>query len=433
VEPRASPGALASVKEKDMGIGPEAPASLDLDGLLVGLPPAGAWTCLVEIDDVAFGLRCDGAATTVVPVTGINDSWDFEFAVGAADWSAFCSVPRPRGYTTAQAMVATSGARPVRGDRAVWARAAVVVDRVLDALRDASTTTPAAARNPEPPQSPLGLSPIVGRYLTVEVDGTRQRLYHESAGTGPALLCLHTAGADSRQFRYLLEDPELTARWTVIAFDMPWHGRSEPPTGWQEETYRLTTDTYAATVLAVVDALELERPVLAGCSMGGAIALYLASTHGDRFTGVCALEGGLGNPSRFVEWTNRGDVDHSRFLTSWVGGLIAPASPAGPAAQTLWGYAQSGPGVYQGDTYFYSQDLPRHTEALQPAGCPLYVFSGEYDYSATTEMSREAATRLGGHLVEMPGKGHFPMSEDPVSFAEHLYPVLDLLHDKYER
>jgi hypothetical protein len=225
----------ASVKEKDMGISPEAPASLDLDGLLVGLPPAGAWTCLVEIGDVAFGLGGDGPATTVVPVTGINDSWDFEFAVGAADWSAFCSVPRPRGYTTAQAMVATSGARPVRGDRAVWARAAVVVDRVLDALRDASTTTPAAARNPEPPASPLGLSPIVGRYLTVEVDGARQRLYYESAGTGPALVCLHTAGADSRQFRYLLEDPELTARWTVVAFDMPWHGRSEPPTGWQEE------------------------------------------------------------------------------------------------------------------------------------------------------------------------------------------------------
>jgi pimeloyl-ACP methyl ester carboxylesterase len=48
-------------------------------------------------------------------------------------------------------------------------------------------------------------------------------------------------------------------------------------------------------------------------------------------------------------------------------------------------------------------------------------------------MSREAATRLGGHLVEMPGKGHFPMSEDPVGFAGYLYPVLDLLHDKYER
>src|SRR5690606_3459399 len=132
--------------------------------------------------------------------------------------------------------------------------------------------------------------------------------------------------------------------------------------------------TYEATVLAVIDALGLHRPVLLGCSMGGSMALYLASRHGERFTGVCALEGGLGNPGRFVEWTNRVDVDHSSFLVSWVGGLIAPGSPAAPRAETLWGYAQSGPGVYQGDTYFYSVDFPRHTADLVPASCPLVVF-----------------------------------------------------------
>jgi pimeloyl-ACP methyl ester carboxylesterase len=120
-------------------------------------------------------------------------------------------------------------------------------------------------------------------------------------------------------------------------------------------------------------------------------------------------------------------VDHSTFLTSWVGGLIAPTSPDGPRNQTLWGYAQSGPGVYQGDTYFYSQDLPKHAQDLSPATCPLYVFSGEYDYSATTEMSRDAAQRLGGELVDMRTKGHFPMSEDPVGFAGYLYPVLEKL------
>jgi pimeloyl-ACP methyl ester carboxylesterase len=83
--------------------------------------------------------------------------------------------------------------------------------------------------------------------------------------------------------------------------------------------------------------------------------------------------------------------------------------------------------VYQGDTYFYSQDLPRHAQDLSPATCPLYVFSGEYDYSATTDMSRDAAQRLGGELVDMRTKGHFPMSEDPVGFAGYLYPVLEKL------
>ena len=42
-------------------------------------------------------------------------------------------------------------------------------------------------------------------------------------------------------------------------------------------------------------------------------------------------------------------------------------------------------------------------------------------------MSRAAAEKLGGELIVMPGRGHFPMSEDPEGFAEHLMPVLEVL------
>jgi pimeloyl-ACP methyl ester carboxylesterase len=57
-------------------------------------------------------------------------------------------------------------------------------------------------------------------------------------------VCLHTAGADSIEFRHLLVDPEITGRYRVIAFDMPWHGRSLPPDGWWNEEYKLTRDFY---------------------------------------------------------------------------------------------------------------------------------------------------------------------------------------------
>jgi pimeloyl-ACP methyl ester carboxylesterase len=396
---------------------------------LAGLPACHPWSALLEIGDLRFGVRVADGELSLADDVSINSSWDFSFSISATEWSEFCALPVTRGNTSAQALVATRGANRVRGSREVWARAAGAIDRVIEAVRAHGRAAPPVRPAPRP--APLGLGPIEGRYLTVEIEGEARRIYVESAGAGVPLLCLHTAGADSRQFRHLLEDPELTSHYRVVAFDLPWHGRSDPPEDWQTQRYALTTETYAATVLAVTDALRLSRPVLLGCSMGGAIALYLASRYGELFTGVCALEGGLGNPGRFVDWTHRADVDHSAFLTSWVGGLIAPGSPAGPRAQTLWGYAQSGPGVYQGDTYFYSQDLPRYAGDLGPAGCPLYVFSGEYDYSATTEMSRAAAEQLGGELIEMPGRGHFPMSEDPAGFAEYLFPVLDLLHAKY--
>ncbi|MDL9948163.1 alpha/beta hydrolase [Gordonia sp. ABSL11-1] len=373
-----------------------------------------------------MGIEVVDSRLRVVDDIGINASWDFEYVLSKQEWDEFCAIPPARGFTSAQAIVATQGADRIRGDRATWARGAAVIDRVLEACRrSAHDAQPAPATSPAPNRPALGVGPITGRYIHLDVEGSRRRIYFESAGQGPAIVCLHTAGADSRQYRYMLEDGELTEKYTVYAFDMPWHGRSDPPDDWESTRYALTTDTYAATVLSFIEALDIHTPILVGCSMGGAIGLYLAAHHGDLFSGVCALEGGLGNPRRFVEWTNRADVDHSTFLVSWVGGLIAPTSPRGPRTQTLWGYAQSGPGVYQGDTYFYSHDLPRRVVDIPQASCPLYVFSGEYDYSATTEMSRDAADRLGGELIDMRTKGHFPMSEDPVGFARYLYPVLE--------
>ncbi|GAA5164360.1 hypothetical protein GCM10023321_52700 [Pseudonocardia eucalypti] len=386
------------------------------------LPACHPWRALLEIGPLRVGVHAEDRRLTLSDQVTINSSWDFEFTVSRREWAEFVTRPTGRGLTSAQALVATRGADRVRGSREIWARAAGTLDLLLEALRD--RVRPAEPPRPDPTPPPPGLSPIEGRYLHVAVDGEPRRIYFEAAGNGRPLLCLHTAGADSRQFRHLLEDATLTSRYRVIAFDMPWHGRSDPPDDWRHRRYALTTRTYAATVLAVMDALELTELVLMGCSMGGAIALYLASTQGERFTAVCALEGGLGNPGRFVDWTHRADVDHSAFLTSWVGGLIAPGSPPGPRAQTLWGYAQSGPGVYQGDTHFYSRDLPELAADLGPAKCPLYVFSGEYDYSATTEMSRAAAEKLGGTLIEMPGRGHFPMSENPAAFAEDVFPLL---------
>jgi pimeloyl-ACP methyl ester carboxylesterase len=124
--------------------------------------------------------------------------------------------------------------------------------------------------------------PIVGRYMSIELSGRLHRLYFEEAGAGIPLLCLHTAGADGRQYRHLMLDEEITGKFRVIAFDMPWHGKSFPPQGWEYEEYRLTTAAYTEMIVAFCNALDLEQPVVMGCSIGGRIVLNLAieqSTH----------------------------------------------------------------------------------------------------------------------------------------------------------
>jgi pimeloyl-ACP methyl ester carboxylesterase len=71
--------------------------------------------------------------------------------------------------------------------------------------------------------------PIVARYLHLPVDGEDLRLYFEEAGQGHPLVCLYTAGADTCQYRHILADERILKRWRVIAFDMPYHGKSNPP------------------------------------------------------------------------------------------------------------------------------------------------------------------------------------------------------------
>src|SRR5258705_11094737 len=93
------------------------------------------------------------------------------------------------------------------------------------------------------------------------------------------LLCLHTAGSDGRQWRAVLNDAEILRHWRVIAFDMPWHGKSSPPEGWQREDYRLTTDSYTSMIMTIARELGLERPVVMGCSIGGPTARKIALKH----------------------------------------------------------------------------------------------------------------------------------------------------------
>src|SRR5262245_29680477 len=115
--------------------------------------------------------------------------------------------------------------------------------------------------------------PIAGRYFPIDIAGTKHRIFVEEAGRGVPLLCLHTAGADSRQYRHVLNDPAVTDRFRVLAFDLPYHGRSTPPDGWWLAKYRLTAASYLAMIRAVWLALGLEKTVVLGCSMVGEVVL----------------------------------------------------------------------------------------------------------------------------------------------------------------
>ena len=271
----------------------------------------------------------------------------------------------------------------------------------------------------------MKLEPIVGRYLQLN----QSRVYFEEAGQGIPLLCLHTAGSDGRQYRALLNDSSITANFRVITFDMPWHGKSSPPAGWQNEDYRLTTSSYTGMIMDFVRALGLERPVVMGCSIGGRIVLDLALKHARELRALIGLQTGA-----FVEryydpsWLDHPEVHGGRACGAVAYGLMSPLSPPAEVWETTWHYMQGGPGVFTGDLYFYQVegDIRGRIGEIDTKVCPLYLLTGEYDYSASPRDTEAAAAKIkGARMTVMKGLGHFPMSENPQAFLGYLRPVLE--------
>ncbi|WP_127519791.1 alpha/beta hydrolase [Mesorhizobium sp. Z1-4] len=264
------------------------------------------------------------------------------------------------------------------------------------------------------------IEPICGRYVTIETGGRKNRIYFEEAGSGRPVLCLHTAGADSRQWRHLLNDGEITASNRLIAFDMPWHGKSLPPEGFETEEYLLTTDSYIETILDMVEALQLEKPVLAGCSMGGRIALQLAALHGDKFSGFIAIEASDFQPAWYdIDWFHRPDAHGGEMGAALVSANISPHAPAAERWNTLWMFMMSGPGVFRGDLSFYTRDdsLIGRLGSIDTARAPVHILVGSYDLTCTPEDARRTADAIpGATITVMEELGHFPMSEHPEAF-----------------
>jgi pimeloyl-ACP methyl ester carboxylesterase len=382
---------------------------------------------LLATDERALLLEVRGPRVIATPQPDVNQSWDFSVRAPGDVWERlFSSHPRP----PAQHLLGLWAREPrlrVEGSRLALMQHLRVVQRLLELAREA-TAGPVAQDAPAEPRS--GVEPIVGRYVWVPFGGRRYRIYFEEAGTGPPLLLLHTAGADSRQYADLLNEASLGERWRLVAFDLPYHGRSFPPDGWWEEEYRLTTDLYAGLVVAFADAIGLERPVVLGCSMGGEIVLELAYRHPDRFRAAIGVESSDRVEGRFLRWGHHPRVNESEVVASWVAGLMAPASPERHRREQWWIYSQGGAGVFNGDIEFYSQewDARERTPLIDTARCPVYLLTGEYDYSCTPSLSEETARRIpGARFQVMEGLGHFPMGEHPARFLGYLRPILDEL------
>jgi pimeloyl-ACP methyl ester carboxylesterase len=126
------------------------------------------------------------------------------------------------------------------------------------------------------------------------------RIHYQQLGVGPDLVMVHGLTGNLAVW-HLRIVPELTDRFRVLTYDLRGHGHSDtPPAGY-------TPDDMAEDLLALLDALEIERPLIAGHSYGADIALYHALRHPERVREVIAIESAL--PA----------LEQSRRHDGWVG------------------------------------------------------------------------------------------------------------------
>lgn len=257
---------------------------------------------------------------------------------------------------------------------------------------------------------------------TTSIDGAN--LYHETLGDGPPLVFINGLGAQLLYWGQVAS--RLSARHRVVVFDHRGSGRSGGGTS------RTTVTEMVNDMMALLDALRIERAVLVGHSMGGYVATEAAAAHPDRVTRLVLYSTGaeMSWPAaRFIEsvervWSECPDISSgalTRIFTPWNwspaklrdDGLmetIVQLADANPHKMTLEGFRAQ---VAACRTF-------RGRELLARIIAPTLVIGGAHDLIAPPEIQRNLTEQVKGARLTMSEAGHNTHLESPDWFAEQV-------------
>lgn len=393
---------------------------------LIALAQTDARLCAMSRGaDVVFALEDSGGTQTIrlhdgevsaVPGAA-DDAAAFTIRADDAAWARLLKAAPDAGEQHLLPML-RDGRAALDGDGLAFAQHLQLVRRLIEALRPVVATTAAA------PRRPLTMR---GSYVRIDGPLGASDVYVERAGSGAPLLCLATAGSDTSQYHGLVTDTDLTDRYEFIAVDLPWHGKSTPVPGVDPADYRLDPASYTQTIIAIVDALGLEQPVLVGPSMAGAAVVRAVALHPRRFAGAVSCQAGPSVQGRSTPALRSAVVNQALHVPEWTYGLMNPVSPLEHRDRVWWGYSSGAYGVYDADIAGYQQwDLAEVEHLLTDESPHIAVLSGAFDTSVPPDRSRALADRIpNASFTLMPELGHFPHAERPACFARYLEDALE--------
>lgn len=233
---------------------------------------------------------------------------------------------------------------------------------------------------------------------------TRKLYYAQSRARradAPALVLIHGAGGEHLHWPAELRClPDAT----VYALDLPGHGRSDGP-GCD------TIPAYADLVLRFLDALGIERAVLAGHSMGGAIAQMTALTRPERVAGLVLV--GTGARLRVHPAILEGIVEDFDgtldLVTRWLWAEGAPAELMRKGREAMGKIPAE---VLRGD--WGACDAFDVMDRLGEITAPTLVVAGTADRLTPLKYGQYLAAHIpNARLVTVKGGGHMMALEQP--------------------
>jgi pimeloyl-ACP methyl ester carboxylesterase len=259
-------------------------------------------------------------------------------------------------------------------------------------------------------------------------DGTRLR--YVKAGSGPALILLHTVRTQLDHFQLVI--PKLVDAFTVFAIDMPGMGWSDitPGARYAEPALRRATVEFVKT-------LDLNDVTLAGESMGATVSLT-ASAELDRVRRVLAF-----NTYDYSKGVGRAN----RVASMYVGSARLPA--VGQVVtrmeiKPVLGVVLRG-GLFDvsklpdhylaelrrvGRRHGYSRvarEVFRNVDSMIAARglyarvtAPVTLVYGDHDWSHMPEREANLALLSDARSISLPDTGHFAALEQPARVAEIL-------------
>lgn len=258
----------------------------------------------------------------------------------------------------------------------------------------------------------------------VPLAGGGQVTVRESGvGTGVALVCLHGIGSGSASWLGVAQ--RLGERARLIAWDAPGYGNSSPLS---EAAPR--AKAYAERLLRLLDALNVERCVLVGHSLGAlmaAAAAHPASALAPRIARLVLISParGYGAPERAEQAARvRGERLHTLQQLGVAGmaaqrsaRLLSEHADAAAQAWVRWNMARLNEGGYrQAVELLCGDDLL----AYLPPAMPVRVLCGALDVVTAPAACDAVAAACGVSLELIARAGHASYVEQPQVIADIL-------------